>query len=152
MPPFAARFMLAIFLPVVSWVWAFSSPNLFFIVVLVGIASYFYPTIEAVVRQAPNTAAIVMLNLFLGWTLVGWVVALVWAVTAKDKSQERASTIVARPKPYAVTSGTTNYQPTLPDKPQAVAKTRACPFCAEEILKAAVICKHCKSTVSAETI
>lgn len=27
------------------------------------------------------TAAIFVVNLFLGWTLIGWVVALAWAVT-----------------------------------------------------------------------
>ena len=31
-----------------------------------------------------NANAICVLNLFLGWTFIGWVVALVWA-TSKDK-------------------------------------------------------------------
>lgn len=32
-----------------------------------------------------NASGIFLLNLFLGWTLVGWVIALVWAVS-NDKS------------------------------------------------------------------
>lgn len=32
-------------------------------------------------KKKKNSTAIFVLNLFLGWTFVGWVVALVWAVT-----------------------------------------------------------------------
>lgn len=148
MPPFFARFILALFLPLSAWVIASNVPTLFFLGPLVWIASYFYPTIEALIRKAPNTVAIGLLNLFLGWTLVGWVLALVWAVTAKDMSQEKAVKPVERTQPYAAVSGSTNYQPTLPDKPKADApKTKTCPYCAEEILQAAIICKHCRSDV-----
>lgn len=41
---------------------------------------YFAPTIIAVVRKR-QPLAVGMLNLFLGWTVLGWVGALVWAVT-----------------------------------------------------------------------
>ena len=41
---------------------------------------YLLPTTIAIIRRRTNTMAIFVLNLFLGWTLVGWVVALVWAV------------------------------------------------------------------------
>ena len=40
---------------------------------------YFVPTIVAVIRKVPNIGSIVVINLFLGWTLVGWVVALAMA-------------------------------------------------------------------------
>lgn len=45
-----------------------------------GLALYFLPTIIALARRRHNTLAIFLLNFFLGWTFVGWVVALVWAV------------------------------------------------------------------------
>lgn len=41
---------------------------------------YFLPTTIAIIRRRTNTTAIFVLDLFLGWTLIGWVVALVWAV------------------------------------------------------------------------
>jgi hypothetical protein len=41
---------------------------------------YFLPSIVAFARSKRDTAAIVLLNFFLGWTVIGWVVALVWAV------------------------------------------------------------------------
>jgi hypothetical protein len=40
---------------------------------------YFLPTLVAGIRAVKNGAAIFVLNLFLGWTFVGWVIALVWA-------------------------------------------------------------------------
>lgn len=48
---------------------------------------YFIPSIIAVIRKKDNQIAIFALNLFLGWSVIGWVVALVWAV-AKDKQPQ----------------------------------------------------------------
>jgi T4 superinfection immunity protein len=45
-----------------------------------GFVIYFLPTILAFARNKRDTSAILLLNLFLGWTMIGWVVALVWAV------------------------------------------------------------------------
>ena len=41
---------------------------------------YFLPSILAFARNKRDTLAIVILNFFLGWTMIGWVVALVWAL------------------------------------------------------------------------
>lgn len=43
-------------------------------------ALYFLPSIVG--RAKRNFPAIFMLNLFLGWTVIGWIVALIWASTA----------------------------------------------------------------------
>lgn len=51
------------------------------IVPFVVFALYFLPTIIAKTRHKGNADAILLLNFFLGWTLIGWVVALVWATT-----------------------------------------------------------------------
>ena len=40
---------------------------------------YFLPLAIAFSRGHKDTGAILVVDLFLGWTLVGWVVALVWA-------------------------------------------------------------------------
>lgn len=42
---------------------------------------YMLPTIIAAVQHRTNTGAIAALNVLLGWTFIGWVVALVWAMT-----------------------------------------------------------------------
>ena len=44
-----------------------------------GLVVYFLPSLVARSRQHYNRTAIYALNLFLGWTFLGWVVALVMA-------------------------------------------------------------------------
>ncbi len=46
---------------------------------------YFLPTIVVLVRKVKIGASIVVINLFLGWTFIGWVVALAMAVSAETK-------------------------------------------------------------------
>lgn len=58
------------------------------ILVMLGVLAfglYFWPTLIARQRNHPNTAAILALNLLLGWTFVGWVLALVWSLTAINR-------------------------------------------------------------------
>jgi Superinfection immunity protein len=50
-------------------------------ILILAAALYFLPAINAATRRHHNTAAVVCLNIFLGWTLVGWVVALTWSFT-----------------------------------------------------------------------
>ena len=45
---------------------------------------YFLPTIIAVARKVRNQGSIVVINFFLGWTLIGWVVALALAFRTRD--------------------------------------------------------------------
>jgi hypothetical protein len=54
------------------------------LIVLVCLAGYFLPTVIATSRGKRNAGAIFALNLFLGWSLLGWVVALVWACTSNE--------------------------------------------------------------------
>jgi hypothetical protein len=49
---------------------------------LIGLLLYFLPAIVAIVRGHPNSLAIFILNLLLGWTFIGWVIALVWSFTS----------------------------------------------------------------------
>jgi hypothetical protein len=45
------------------------------------IVCYFIPALVAFSRKHHNAGAICALNIFLGWTVVGWVVSLVWALS-----------------------------------------------------------------------
>jgi hypothetical protein len=47
---------------------------------VVALALYFVPSFIAVNKNKRNKNAIFALNLLLGWTFVGWVVALVWSL------------------------------------------------------------------------
>jgi hypothetical protein len=42
---------------------------------------YFLPTIVAA-NRGHNIALILVLNLFIGWTVIGWFVMLVWALVS----------------------------------------------------------------------
>jgi len=57
-----------------------SEASILIVFFIVAVSVYFIPTIVAKVRNHHNTMAIFLLNLFLGWSLLGWVAALVWAV------------------------------------------------------------------------
>ncbi|WP_026689145.1 superinfection immunity protein [Alteribacter aurantiacus] len=57
-------------------------------IMLVVAAFYFIPTVVALARKKENVVAIFILNLLLGWSFIGWVIALVWACTTKPESLE----------------------------------------------------------------
>ena len=46
-----------------------------------GLLIYFLPAFIATAKKKQNSTAITILNLFLGWTILGWIIALVWAAT-----------------------------------------------------------------------
>ena len=50
------------------------------ILVICFIIIYFIPTYIAYRYEHKNAKAIFVLNLLLGWTWIGWVVALIWAL------------------------------------------------------------------------
>lgn len=50
------------------------------------IALYFLPAIAA--RGKKFYDGILLLNLFFGWTLIGWVGALIWAVCSPEKEKK----------------------------------------------------------------
>lgn len=58
-----------------------------------GVAVLLYPLPSgvAMLRRHPQTKAIVALNLLLGWTVLGWAGAIVWALT-----EPRHSGVAAR--------------------------------------------------------
>ena len=59
------------------------------IVLLIGlVALYFLPSFVAAGRDGAGGP--IVLNLFLGWTLLGWVVALAWAASLKPSQHADA--------------------------------------------------------------
>jgi hypothetical protein len=53
------------------------------------LALYLLPWLIAAQRGHPNTASIAVINIFLGWTFVGWVVALAMACSALPDTRPR---------------------------------------------------------------
>jgi hypothetical protein len=56
---------------------------------IIALILYFVPAIVAALRQHPQRNAIIALNIFLGWTFIGWVVSLVWALTSIPEDRRR---------------------------------------------------------------
>jgi hypothetical protein len=63
-----------------------SSSQADFVLAMLGVlaiaALYLLPAFIARHRKHPNVLSIVLLNVLLGWTLLGWVGALIWATSA----------------------------------------------------------------------
>ena len=56
------------------------------IFIFVVLPLYFLPTILANRRDHPQFQGLLVANIFLGWTFLGWVVCLVWSL--KNYSKE----------------------------------------------------------------
>lgn len=59
------------------------------LLVVIGMVVYFVPCLVGSRRGHRNAMPIFVLNLFLGWTFVGWVGALVWAMADNVKPPEK---------------------------------------------------------------
>jgi hypothetical protein len=64
---------------------------------IVSLFLYFLPAYLA--RNRSNFTAILMLNLLAGWTFIGWIIALVWALSPDPKGPVSAS-----PQPVTTSS------------------------------------------------
>jgi len=84
-------------------------------IVLIVLGLYFLPSIVADARKHRSSSGVFLLNLFFGWTLLGWVLALIWAVSG-DRDPRA-------PPPRGM---------------------RQCPSCFGEIDTRATVCRHCR--------
>jgi T4 superinfection immunity protein len=46
---------------------------------LVILLLYFLPIVVAAIRKHNSLLSIIVTNLWLGWTVIGWIIALIWA-------------------------------------------------------------------------
>jgi hypothetical protein len=66
---------------------------------ILGLPIYFLPAIIAGARHHSNTLSIFILNLFLGWTFLGWIGSLIWAFSSRSKS---TATVMVNNSPQAL--------------------------------------------------
>jgi hypothetical protein len=88
------------------------------VITAVVLALYLLPTIVAASRGVTNVGSIAIVNIFLGWTFIGWVVALAMAF----------KTAPPRVAPTRVVPAQT---------------TRECPHCKLQMRRDASVCPNC---------
>lgn len=99
------------------------SGNLATLGIVVGVlgAAYFVPTFVAIVKKRDNLQTISLVNILLGWTIVGWVVALIWAIGPRDRDSRSRRRYGSGRKP--------------------------CPSCGRSLRKETRQCRHCGYTL-----
>lgn len=60
-----------------------------YLVIGIALGLYFLPSIVALNRKVANKWSVVVINTLLGWTLIGWAVALAMAVRDQTASLSR---------------------------------------------------------------
>ncbi|MEM8635942.1 MAG: superinfection immunity protein [Pseudomonadota bacterium] len=56
-------------------------------VVLLALAGYLLPTFVSIAARGQRTVWIAPLNVLVGWTGIGWLIALVWAFSANNRGR-----------------------------------------------------------------
>src|SRR5215472_110309 len=96
---------------------------------LVSLFLYFLPAFLA--RKRSDFTAIFVLNLFAGWTFIGWIIALVWALSSE---QQRLVAVPAQP---------------AADPPPASRTSFFCSACGKACEAGARFCSSCGAALPA---
>jgi hypothetical protein len=54
---------------------------------LLGLSIYLVPTIIAFQKKHPSKRSILFTNILIGWSVIGWILALIWCFSSDNKSR-----------------------------------------------------------------
>ncbi len=77
----------------------------FLIFIVVSICLYFIPFIIAAIRGIKNSMSVFFLNLFLGWTVIGFFVLIFYASLTNAKSNESVGEFIIKKKKKKILLG-----------------------------------------------
>ena len=74
------------------------------VLVVIGLmlVMYLVPTLIATTRKHHNFPAIIAVNILLGWTILGWVAALVWSLTSVQAQAPQVVVNTQSPPPQPI--------------------------------------------------
>jgi len=120
--------------------------GLFVLLIIFGL--YFVPGILATVRHAKNAAAVWVIDIFLGWTMVGWVVALAMAFGETREEADRPHYVVqAVPISSAPPAVAPPATPSSPALTPIVSAERTCSSCGQPS-GAGKFCQNCGTSLA----
>ncbi len=105
------------------------------------LALYFVPALLAGSRNHPRTTALTLTNLCLGWTLVGWVACLVWAL-----SEPALPGPAAYMPPFAILANTA--YPAGRSAASMQDEAPHCRACGRPTLPTAIFCTMCGANLA----
>ena len=123
--------------------------GLFVLTIILGL--YFVPGILATARHAKNAAAVWVIDIFLGWTMVGWVVALAMAFGETREESERPRYIVQAVPISPTTPGPAPISGSTPTPTPVVNTQQSCTSCGEPS-GAGRFCQNCGTPMATAVI
>src|SRR5262249_51267382 len=69
--------------------------------VFLSVAIYVLPTLVAIRRHDQHAFDIAVLDIFVGWTIVGWAAALIWSLIDSTNSKRNSAMPFAKAPPLA---------------------------------------------------
>jgi hypothetical protein len=74
------------------------------ILIVLAVIFYFLPSAIAITRHTKHSGAIFAINFFFGWTILGWIAALIWAIV-ETPEEPKPTELPWSDKPIPVNSG-----------------------------------------------
>ena len=125
------------------------------VLIIISIILYFLPTTIANIRHKYNSKKIALLNLFLGWTVIAWVICLIWAFSKDQPTGTQLNKSPQTPNPaYATLNTTQTSDETVSSGTENNPgnATKFCPSCGSKVPSGTLICVNCGKPIHPDPI